>query len=196
MFEERICMRIRIIGSCGSGKSTLAKELSDKYGIHSYELDNLIWDRSAENLRYPESVRDELVQSIVSSEAWIIEGVQCKDWTIKSIQEADLIFVLAPNVFIRDYRIIKRFVLSRMGLQPWNYKQSFKNLCKMIVKWNHQYNIEEVIRTINKNHKTATITKNKKQVIQLIEHHLEVVVSESEKNLRGNQRLSKEEIQW
>lgn len=176
-------MRIRIIGSCGSGKSTLAKELSDKYGIPSYELDNLIWDRSAENLRYPESVRDELIQSIVSSEAWIIEGVQCKDWTIKSIQEADLIFVLAPNVFIRDYRIIKRIVLSRVGLRPWNYKQSFKNLCKMIVKWNHQYNIEEVICTINKNRKTATITKNKKQAIQLIEHHLEVVVSESEKNL-------------
>ncbi|MEK4526206.1 MULTISPECIES: hypothetical protein [Paenibacillus] len=189
-------MRIRIIGSCGSGKSTLAQELSDQYGVPSYELDNLIWDRSAENLRYPEHVRDETLQSIVSSETWIIEGVQCKDWTIKSIQEADLIFVLAPNVFIRDYRIIKRFVLSRMGLQPWNYKQSFKNLCKMIVKWNHQYNIKEVICTINKNHKTATITKNKKQAIQLIEHHLEVVVSESEKNLRGNQRLSKEEIQW
>ncbi|MEK4273672.1 MULTISPECIES: hypothetical protein [unclassified Paenibacillus] len=189
-------MRIRIIGSCGSGKSTLAKELSDKYGIPSYELDNLIWDRSADDLRYPESVRDESIQSIVCSEAWIIEGVQCKDWTIKSIQEADLIFVLDPNVFIRDYRIIKRFVLSRMGLQPWNYKQSFKNLCKMIVKWNHQYNIEEVICTINQNSKTATITKNKKQVIQLIEHHWEVVVSESEKNFRGNQRLSKEEIQW
>ncbi|WFR61684.1 hypothetical protein P9222_25340 [Paenibacillus amylolyticus] len=176
-------MRIRIIGSCGSGKSTLAKELSDQYGIPSYELDNLIWDRSAENLRYPESVRDESVQSIVSSEAWIIEGAQCKDWTLKSIQEADLIFILAPNVFIRDYRIIKRFVLSRMGLQPWNYKQSFKNLGKMIVKWNHQYNIEEVRCTVNENRKTAIITKNKKQVIQLIERHLQEVVSESEKNV-------------
>ncbi|WP_342572673.1 shikimate kinase [Paenibacillus sp. FSL R5-0749] len=39
-------MRIRIIGSCGSGKSTLAKELSDIYGIPSYELDNLIWNRT------------------------------------------------------------------------------------------------------------------------------------------------------
>ncbi|WP_433752997.1 hypothetical protein [Paenibacillus amylolyticus] len=188
-------MRIRIIGSCGSGKSTLAKELSDQYGIPCYELDNLIWDRSAENLRYPETVRDESVQSIVSSEAWIIEGAQCKDWTLKSIQEADLIFVLAPNVFVRDYRIIKRFVLSRMGLQPWNYKQSFKNLGKMIVKWNHQYNIEEVICTINENRKTATITKNKKQVIQLIEHHLKVTLNVSGKNVTGNRGLLKEEIQ-
>jgi len=175
------CMRIRIIGSCGSGKSTLAKELSDKYGIPYYELDNLIWDRSAENLRYPESVRDESVLSIVRSDAWIIEGVQYKDWTLKSIQEADLIFVLNPNVFIRDYRIIKRFVLSRLGMQAWNYKQSFKNLCQMIVKWNHQYNIVAAIDVINENSKTAMITINKKQVIQMIEHHLEVVVSESEK---------------
>ncbi|RPK30472.1 hypothetical protein EDO6_01099 [Paenibacillus xylanexedens] len=65
----------------------------------------------------------------------------------------------------------------------------------MIVKWNHQYNIEEVICTINKNRKTATIIKNKKQVIQLIEHQLEAVVSESEKNVRINQGLSKEEVQ-
>ncbi|WP_145318473.1 hypothetical protein [Paenibacillus xylanexedens] len=165
-------MRIRIIGSCGSGKSTLAKELSGKYGIPFYELDNLIWDRSAENLRYPESVRDDSIQSIVSSDAWIIEGVQYKDWTLKSIQEADLIFVLNPNVFIRDYRIIKRFVLSRVGLRPWNYKQSFKNLCQMIVKWNHQYNIVAAIDVINENSKTAMITKNKRQVIQLIEHHM------------------------
>ncbi|MEK4661408.1 hypothetical protein MHH93_05885 [Priestia sp. FSL H7-0729] len=188
-------MRIRIIGSCGSGKSTLAKELSDIFGIPSYELDNLIWDRSAENLRYPESVRDESVQSIVSSEAWIIEGVQYKDWTLKSIQEADLIFVLNPNVFIRDYRIIKRFVLSRLGLRPWNYKQSFKDLCKMIVKWNHQYNIGAAIDVINENNKIAMIMKNKKQVIQLIEAHLEVILSESEKNSRVNQSVSKEEIQ-
>lgn len=159
-------MRIRIIGSCGSGKSTLAKELSDKYGIPSYELDNLIWDRSAENLRYPEHVRDGSMKSIACSEAWIMEGVQYK---------ADLIFVLNPNVFIRDYRIINRFVLSRTGLRPSNYKQSFKDLCKMIVKWNHQYNIDAAIDVINENNKTAMITKNKKQVIQLIEHHLEVV---------------------
>ncbi|OMF08041.1 hypothetical protein BK129_09710 [Paenibacillus amylolyticus] len=66
----------------------------------------------------------------------------------------------------------------------------------MIVKWNHQYNIEEVMCTINKNRKTAIITKNKKQVIQLIEHHMEEVVSESEKNVRIKQGLSKEEIQW
>ncbi|MCP1183759.1 hypothetical protein [Paenibacillus sp. 1781tsa1] len=188
-------MRIRIIGSCGSGKSTLAKGLSDKYGIPSYELDNLIWDRSAENLRYPEHVRDDSMQAIARSEAWIMEGVQYKDWTLPSIQEADLIFVLNPNVFIRDYRIIKRFVLSRMGLRPWNYKQSFKDLCKMIVKWNHQYNIGAAIDVINENNKTAMITKNKKQVIQLIEHHLEVILGESEKNFRINQSLSKEEIQ-
>lgn len=174
-------MRIRIIGSCGSGKSTLAKELSDKHGIPYYEIDNLIWDRSAENLRNPESVRDESIHSIVSSDAWIIEGVQYQDWTLKSIQEADLIFILNPNVFIRDYRIIKRFVLSRIGLQPWNYKQSFNNLVKMIVKWNHQYNLDEAISVVKENSKTSTITKNKKQVIQSIENHLEVVVSEGEK---------------
>ncbi|TNJ68383.1 hypothetical protein FE784_00125 [Paenibacillus hemerocallicola] len=49
-------MKIRIIGSCGSGKSTLAKELSVRCGIPYYELDNVIWDRNAEGVKYPEPI--------------------------------------------------------------------------------------------------------------------------------------------
>ncbi|WP_261764528.1 AAA family ATPase [Paenibacillus xylanexedens] len=74
-------MKIRIIGACGSGKSTLARELSRKYNIAFYEMDNLIWDRSAENRRYPDEVRDSSLQAIVGSDAWIIEGAQLKPWT-------------------------------------------------------------------------------------------------------------------
>lgn len=50
-------MKIRIIGSCGSGKSTLARELSKRYDIPYYEIDNMIWDRSSDNRKYPEEVK-------------------------------------------------------------------------------------------------------------------------------------------
>ncbi|WP_434751536.1 shikimate kinase [Paenibacillus amylolyticus] len=161
-------MKIRIIGACGSGKSTLARELSQKYNIAFYEMDNLIWDRSAENRRYPEEVRDSSLQCIVSSDAWIIEGAQLKPWTSPSILEADLIFVLHPHVLVRDYRIIKRFVLSRTGLQAWNYKQSFSNLCKMMVEWNHQYHVQDVIEKTSKHGKDVVVIKNKKQAVEKI----------------------------
>ena len=37
-------------------------------------------------------------------------------------------------------RRIKRFILSRLRLEKGNYKQSFSNLIKMIVEWNHGFN--------------------------------------------------------
>ncbi|WP_145330081.1 shikimate kinase [Paenibacillus xylanexedens] len=161
-------MKIRIIGACGSGKSTLARELSRKYNIAFYEMDNLIWDRSAENRRYPDEVRDSSLQAIVGSDAWIIEGAQLKPWTSSSILEADLIFVLHPHVLVRDYRIIKRFLLSRTGLQTWNYRQSFSNLCKMIVEWNHQYDVQDVIEMTSKHGKDVVVITNEKQAVEKI----------------------------
>jgi adenylate kinase family enzyme len=168
-------MKIRIIGPCGSGKSTLARKLSERYKIPYFEIDNIIWDRSAENLKYPEEVRDATLKSILNSDSWIIEGAQYKDWTLESIKKAELVLVLNPNVYIRDYRIIKRFILSRTGIRPWNYKQSFGNLCKMIVGWNHQYDIDKVIKIIEEFGKEAHIVKKETEVIKRIEEHLNAI---------------------
>lgn len=109
-----------------------------------YELDNMIWDRSVENRRFPQEIRDAELHRIVSLESWIIEGVQF-EWTSESFEEADLIYILNPSVYLRDYRIIRRFVRSRTGIERWNYKQSVKNLMKMLIEWNHGYNLEEVL---------------------------------------------------
>lgn len=86
-------MKIRIIGACGSGKTTLAKKLSSRYEIPYFEIDNLIWDRSADNKKFPEQTRDANLQSILERNAWIVEGVQTKEWTLKTIEEADMVFI-------------------------------------------------------------------------------------------------------
>jgi adenylate kinase family enzyme len=165
-------MKIRIIGSCGSGKSTMARELSERYDIPYYEIDQIIWDRSSDNLKFPEEVRDATIRSIIYSDTWIVEGVQYKDWTLESIKKADIVFILNPNVFLRDYWIIKRFILSRTGMRPWNYKQSFRNLSKMLIKWNHQYDVQRVMEIVNEYGKNAYIIKNKREVVNRIEEHL------------------------
>ena len=164
-------IKIRIIGSCGSGKSYLAKELSRKLNIPYYELDNIIWDRSQDNLRFPEEIRDAEFNRIISSELWIIEGVQ-HSWTADSFSNADVIYILSPNVFLRDYRIIRRFIRSRMGLEQWNYKQSFKNLMKMIIKWNHGYNLKEVLEITDEYSNKRFQMKSAKDVIK----HLQSVM--------------------
>ena len=40
-------MKIHIIGGSGSGKTYLAENLSKKYGIRHYDLDDLQWDNDA-----------------------------------------------------------------------------------------------------------------------------------------------------
>ncbi len=138
-------MKIRIIGPCGSGKSTVARALSRQWGIAYHEIDNLIWDRVASNVRYPEAVRNRMFQDILDSEDWILEGVQ-HGWTMESFRQADWVVVLHPHVLVRDYRIIRRFIRSRTGLEQWNYKQTFSNLVKMMVKWNHGYDMDKILR--------------------------------------------------
>ncbi len=137
-------MKIRIIGPCGSGKSTVARALSRQLGIAYHEIDNLMWDRRAPNLRYPEAVRNRMFQDILDSEDWILEGVQ-HGWTMESFRQADWVLVLHPHVLVRDYRIIRRFIRSRTGLEQWNYKQTFSNLVKMVVEWNHGYDPAKIL---------------------------------------------------
>lgn len=104
----------------------------------------MIWDRSEENLRFPTAVRDAEFERILRLESWIIEGVQY-EWTGESFNHADLIYILNPNVYVRDYRILRRFIRSRVGIEPWNYKQTFNNLVKMLIQWNHGYNLNGVL---------------------------------------------------
>ncbi len=135
-------MKIRIIGPCGSGKSYISKKLSEIYRIPYYELDHLVWNQEKINTRNSIADRDSMQRDIVSKDSWIIEGASIS-WNKITFEEADIIFILIPHPIFNDLRIIKRFILSRLGLEKWNYKQSFSNLIKMIVEWNHGFNTSQ-----------------------------------------------------
>ena len=140
-------MKIRIIGSCGSGKSFISREVAILLGINNYEMDNFVFDRNEVNKRYSEEIRDEKLRDIVNQESWIIEGVHYK-WALDSFKLADYIFILSPPAIIRDYRVIKRFIRTRIGLEDWNYKQSFKNLLQMFA-YNRRFDREHTRNIIN-----------------------------------------------
>ncbi len=129
--REGSSIRIRIIGPCGSGKSFISRKISERLGIPNYELDDVVFDRSEVNKRYPEEIRDIKLLHIVNQESWIIEGVHYK-WALDSFRLADFIFILSTPTMIRDYRVIKRFIRTRIGFEEWNYKQSFRNLIQML----------------------------------------------------------------
>jgi len=131
-------LKIRIIGPCGSGKTYIAKELSRKYNTPYYELDNLVWNRTEVQRRNPVEVRDALLMDILRQDSWIIEGVHYK-WGMDSFRQADIIVIIKPNKLTTQYRVVRRFIRTRLRVESSNYKQTLHNLYTMLFVWNKDY---------------------------------------------------------
>jgi adenylate kinase family enzyme len=140
--------RIHIIGGPGSGKTYAARHLSDALGIPTYDLDDLFWDLAAQSygVRASDAERDAKLLSITDENTWIIEGVYYR-WLRPSFERADIIFVLCPNVFVRDWRILKRFVNRKLGIMQTK-KESFTDLY-CLIKWNHKYDGDNLKRAVD-----------------------------------------------
>ncbi|MEW9110479.1 MAG: DNA topology modulation protein FlaR, partial [Cytobacillus gottheilii] len=95
---KTIPKKIHIIGSVGSGKTSLAKELSAKFTIPYYELDNVVWIRhKSGDKRRTEEDRKDYLNRIIHSESWIIEGVHNEEWVAESFRHAEIIIFLDTN---------------------------------------------------------------------------------------------------
>lgn len=127
--------KIHIIGSVGSGKTTLVRSLSARYNLPHHELDNVVWQRlDTGDIRRSEKERDEYLKSIVKTDSWIIEGVHY-EWVAESFENAEMIIFLDVSYRKRKYRIIRRFILQKLGLERANYAPTLKIFRKMFV-WN------------------------------------------------------------
>lgn len=119
--------KIHIIGSVASGKTTLAKKLSHRFNIPYHELDNVVWMRSEHgDIRRAAEARDQCLQELVRQDAWIIEGAHHKEWILPSLKEADLIILLDTAYSKRIFRITKRFLKQKIGLEKAHYQPSLK----------------------------------------------------------------------
>lgn len=140
--------RIHIIGGPGSGKSYAARHLSNQLGICAYDLDDLFWDRTAPSygVRASDADRDAKLMAITHEAAWIIEGVYYR-WLKPSFERADIIFVLSPNVYLRDWRILKRFVSRKLGIIATK-RENLTDLYRLI-QWNHKYDVDNLSRAMD-----------------------------------------------
>jgi adenylate kinase family enzyme len=140
--------RIHIIGGPGSGKSYAARHLSTHLGIPAHDLDDLFWDRAAQSygVRASDLDRDARLLAITQQHAWVIEGVY-HHWLKPSFERADIIFVLCPNVYLRDWRILRRFVTRKLGVIPTK-RESLLDLYRLI-QWNHKYDVDNLKRAMD-----------------------------------------------
>lgn len=154
--------KIHIIGSVGSGKTTLARTLSSMFNVPFYELDNVVWIRDKSgDIRRTDVERDEYLDTIIRTETWIIEGVHHK-WVAHSFNNADLIIFLDTDYSKRTFRIIKRFLLQKIGLEKANYKPTFKMFRKMF-DWNSYFENKskpEILNILSQYNQKLIIIKN------------------------------------
>ena len=156
-------MKIRIIGNTGSGKTFFARSLSQKYGIQSFDLDDIFWQNTGafSGEKRPPEKRDALLNIILQNEDWIIEGVYYS-WCQNTFEDADVIYVLKTSLWICRLRIIKRFFLRKLGIEKGR-KESFSSICALF-KWSKKFknkNLPEIEEILEKyKNKTVFLRKN------------------------------------
>lgn len=161
--------KIHIIGGPGSGKTYLSDVIAKNFNIDRYDLDDIFWDNAVDayGIKADEKKRDKDLLKILAGDSWVIEGVYY-GWLYRSFQKADIIFVLKTNVFLRDWRIIKRFLMRKTGRQYAGKKETLGQLVNLI-KWNHSYDAnqlkeaEKMIKVFN--YKTVEIKNNNLDVV-------------------------------
>jgi adenylate kinase family enzyme len=138
--------QIHIIGGSGSGKSYAAAKLAQHFGVPAHDLDELFWDPAAG--RYGSRVdplkRDQQITAIVAQDDWIIEGVYYQ-WLDRSFDAADVIIMLTPSIWIRHWRVVRRFILRKLGKDS-SKRESLADLFRLL-RWSHAYdaaNLSEV----------------------------------------------------
>lgn len=135
-------MKVHIIGGSGSGKSFLAERLSKEYGIPHYDLDDIQWDDTSSYgvKRNPEERRI-LLEKILENEDWIIEGVYYA-WCQQCFEEADKIYLLNVPRYKYRFRIIRRFIRRKLGIEKGK-KETFKSVLALL-KWADKYQKENM----------------------------------------------------
>lgn len=131
-------MKIHIFGCSGSGKTWLANKLSEEYGLLHYDLDNIFWDntKGSYGIRMPVEKRSELLRDMLKQDSWIIEGVYYA-WLCESFEQADKIIVLDIRPRVYKYRIIRRFLRRKLGIEGGK-KETLKSLSELL-KWTDHF---------------------------------------------------------
>ncbi|MFT4146189.1 MAG: hypothetical protein QM644_17195 [Mobilitalea sp.] len=189
-------MKLYMVGAVASGKSTLARRLSETSNIPAYSLDEVVHisDKANPwgNRKRSVEERDELFQAIISQDKWIIEdtGRPCFEFALKA---ADKIVLLEISKWNRTYRIIKRWIKQRLGIEKCIYKPRF-DMLKWMLKWSKDYdtgrdNLKERISGYKE--KVVTIKNNQDMKEFIVRYLANSIISTDTKNTNESRLIWK-----
>jgi adenylate kinase family enzyme len=132
-------MRIHIIGGSGSGKTFISNQLCQEYNYNLIDLDKLEWVNT-DNGTVKRDVKEKkkLLKKELKKDNIILEGVYY-NWCIKSFEQCDYIFYLNVPLLKQEYRIIRRSIRRKLGIEKSFFKETIKSIYDLM-KWNIKYN--------------------------------------------------------
>lgn len=111
---------------------------------------------------------DAFSKSILQQPDWIIDGVYYA-WVQKSFEDADIIYVLDMPKWLYKFRIIKRFIKRRVGLEKGK-KETLKSVCNLL-KWTNTFqntNMKEIVRILEPYKEKVVYIKKKEEIYRII----------------------------
>jgi len=98
----------------------------------------MVWNNSKGFIgnRHPDEVRDDRIAEMLGLRSWVAEGIYYNDWMLPVLHAVEFVLVLTPPRFVRDYRLVKRYMQSkfRKGRQKESLVQTYRDLT-----WGHAY---------------------------------------------------------
>ena len=159
--------KIYIIGPVGSGKTTLSKKLSKKYNINRYELDKVSWDDDNGNIKRSDEEIAKLFNEILDNDSWIIEDVGRTIFK-KGREDADIIYYIKISRLQSYYRVTKRWIKQRLGIEEYNVLPNFKQLLYSIWTVNSYFKKEKKKLNELKEYQSKLIFLNNKKIRDLL----------------------------
>lgn len=150
-------VKILIIGGPGSGKTTFARKLSYRLNMPCFDLDDIFWNNEqgkAFTQKRSEEERLTLLNTLLNTHrSWIMEGVYTKDWVQPVYEQANHIFYINTNLYLRHIRIIKRYLTQIIHPQEQKHKGSFYSLIQLLI-WNQTNEQKRIDRFKQRLHQT------------------------------------------
>lgn len=123
--------KIYIVGSAGSGKTTLAGLLCQRLGFMHYDLDDIAYPNQKVQLM---EKRLKAITELAEKNQWVAEGVYVS-WVGDLLKSADKIIWLDLPLWLTLFRIIKRFLVSKLtGRDPHGFK-AFLRLTRGLIHY-------------------------------------------------------------
>jgi adenylate kinase family enzyme len=128
-------MKIYLLGGSGSGKTTLAKDLSARFHVPHYELDQI-------GLKNGKVTEDDAF-ALASQPEWIIDGSYLI-WTDPLLYHADSIVLLEVSWPVAAWRIVRRHITKSLhGTNPYPGLNGIKLLFKLL-KDNRKHYLNQI----------------------------------------------------